>query len=224
MMALTLRDFDAESERFAEANSSQAAPEPETPVYSFTEEELGKLLGDARQQGFDQGHEEGLQNGRREAQTDLQAQATAAMQELRDQLAVFIAQDRDRRAELERDLIDMVLDIAERTVPDLLAAFSTDQVQARLAHAILKGARRAELEIFISPETETHLADVIPQITPPDQAIPPKVTADPSLKNGEARMTWENGFMQYSLDRVCDEILQALRHASEQMKLQTQKV
>ena len=85
-------------------------------------------------------------------------------------------------------------------------------------------ARRAELEIFISPETETHLADIIPQITPPDQAIPPKVTADPSLKNGEARMTWENGFMQYSLDRVCDEILQALRHASEQMKLQTQKV
>ena len=61
MMALTLRDFDAENERYS---GDHAAPEslsdPETPLYSFTEEELGKLLADARQQGFDQGREEGL--------------------------------------------------------------------------------------------------------------------------------------------------------------------
>jgi len=222
MMALNLRDFDAENE-FA-ATGGEPAPEPEAPIYTFTEEELGKILGDARQQGFEQGRADGLTEGRREAQADLQAQATAATQELRDQLAVFVSQDVERRAELERDLIDMVLEIAERAVPDLLKSHSVEQVQARLADAIGKGARRAELEIQVSPETESILAEVISQITPPDRAIPPKVTADPNLKNGEARMTWENGFMQYSLDRVCEEVLLALRHASEQMKLQLQKV
>ncbi|MEE2945441.1 MAG: FliH/SctL family protein [Pseudomonadota bacterium] len=223
MMALSLRDFDAEHERFGDGATDPATQEPEVPVYSFTEDELNKMLADARQQGFEQGHSDGLNEGRREAQADLQAQANAAINELRDQLAVFVSQDTQRRAELERDLIDMVLEICERTVPDLLKAHSVDQVQARLADAIGKGARRAELDIRISPETETILAEVIAQITPPDQTAP-KVTADPSLKNGEARMAWENGFMQYSLDRVCDEILLALRHASEQMKLQTQKV
>lgn len=225
MMALTLRDFDAESDRFGEDQSvSTAVSEPEVPLYTFTEEELGKMLADARQQGFDQGHEEGLAEGRREAQADLQAQATAATQELRDQLAVFVSQDTDRRAELERDLIDMVLEICERTIPDLLKSYSTEQVQARLADAIGKGARQAELDIRISPETETVLAEIITQITPPDRKSSPKITADPSLKNGEAQMSWDNGFMTYSLDRVCEEILLSLRHASEQMKLQLQKV
>lgn len=224
MMALTLRDFDAESDRFGEDQSvSTAVSEPEVPLYTFTEEELGKMLADARQQGFDQGHEEGLAEGRREAQADLQAQATAATQELRDQLAVFVSQDADRRAELERDLIDMVLEICERTIPDLLKSYSTEQVQARLADAIGKGARQAELDIRISPQTETVLAEIITQITPPDRKSPPKITADPSLKNGEAQMSWDNGFMTYSLDRVCEEILLALRHASEQMQLQLQK-
>ncbi|MFY0597923.1 MAG: hypothetical protein JXQ85_15950 [Cognatishimia sp.] len=224
MMALSLRDFDAESDRYGGDATAEVAAAAETPLYSFTEEELGKLLVEARQEGMKQGREEGLTEGRREAQADLQAQATAATQELRDQFAVFVSQDSQRRAELERDLIDMVLDICERAVPDLLKAHSTDQVQARLADAIGKGARHAELEIRISPETETILTDVITQITPPDQTVAPKIFADVSLKNGEARMTWENGFMQYSLDRVCEEILLALRHASEQMKLQTQKV
>lgn len=225
MMSLTLRDFDAENERYGEpAETPETLPEPEVPLYSFTEEELGKMLGDARQQGFDQGREEGLAEGRREAQADLQAQATAATQELRDQLAVFVSQDADRRAELERDLIDMVLEICERAIPDLLKAYSTEQVQARLADAIGKGARQADLEIRISPETETILAEIITQITPPDRKTPPKITADPSLKNGEAQMSWDNGFMKYSLDRVCEEILLALRQASEQMQLQLQKV
>lgn len=225
MMALTLRDFDAETDRYGDVSETTGVPaETEAPLYSFTEEELGKLLGDARQQGFDQGREEGLTEGRREAQAELQAQATAATQELRDQLAVFVSQDAERRAELERDLIDMVLEICERTVPDLLKAYSTDQVQARLAEAIGKGAREADLDIRISPETETVLAEIMTQITPPDRKSSPKITADPSLKNGEAQMSWDNGFMKYSLDRVCEEILLALRHASEQMKLQLQKV
>lgn len=223
MMALTLRDFDAEND-LASAGGEAPLQEPETPVYTFTEEELGKILAEARQQGFEQGQEDGLNTGRREAQADLQAQATAATQELRDQLAVFVSQDAERRAELERDLTDMVLEIAERAVPDMLKAYSTEQVQARLADAIGKGARQAELDIRVSPETEAILAEMITQITPPDRVMPPKVAADPNLKNGEARMTWENGFMQYSLDRVCEEILLALRHASEQMKLQIQKV
>ncbi|SHH79702.1 FliH/SctL family protein [Cognatishimia maritima] len=220
MMALTLRDFDAENDRHAKgaANASDA------PLYSFTEEELGKLMSEARQQGEAQGHAEGLAEGRREAQAEIQAQAVAATQALRDQLAVFVSQDTERRAELERDLIDMVLEIAERVVPDFIKLHSAEQVQTRLAEAISKGARHAELEIRVSPETEALLAQNIAQITPPDQPVAPKLMADTTLRNGEAKMTWENGLMTYSLDRVCDEILKALRHASEQMKHQTQKV
>lgn len=222
MMALTLRDFDAESERVTAINGEEAAAE--MPVYSFTEEELGKLLADARAQGTEQGLADGIIQGRRETQAEHQVQATTAMQNVQDQLAVFVTQDRQRRTELERDLVDMVLDICERVVPDLLRAFSVDQVQARLQDALHIGSGYSTLTLLLSEKTEAALGAELTAIAAANGPTKLTITADPNLKDSEARMAWENGFMNYSLDRVCTEIMDALRHASEQMKHQTQKV
>lgn len=225
MMALNLRDFDAECDRFgtADANSTKASPQ-DVPVFSFTEEELGKLLADARAQGAEQGHAEGLTAGRLEAQGEHQVLATAALNDLRDQMSVFIAQDAQRRFELESDLVDMVLDICERVVPDLLKQFSTDQVQARLKDAMHIGSGQTELSMRLSPQTEAALSSDLMALAKEDSTTNLKISADPELRDGEARMSWDNGFMKYSLNNVCSEVLDALRSASEELKQHSQKV
>ncbi|MDO6727888.1 FliH/SctL family protein [Cognatishimia sp. 1_MG-2023] len=225
MMALNLRDFDAECDRFGDVHSSnsQSAPQ-DVPVFSFTEEELGKLLADARAQGAEQGHAAGLTAGRLEAQGEHQVLATAALNDLRDQMSVFITQDAQRRLELESDLVDMVLDICERVVPDLLKSFSTEQVQARLKDAIHIGKGQTTLCMRLSPATEAALSSDLIALANEDSTTNLNIAADPDLKDGEARMSWDNGFMKYSLNNVCSEVLDALRHASEELNQHSQKV
>lgn len=225
MMALNLRDFDAECDRFGDINSSnsQSAPQ-DVPVFSFTEEELGKLLADARAQGAEQGHAAGLTAGRLEAQGEHQVLATAALNDLRDQMSVFITQDAQRRLELESDLVDMVLDICERVVPDLLKSFSTEQVQARLKDAMHIGKGQTTLSMRLSPATEAALSSDLIALANEDSTTNLNIAADPDLKDGEARMSWDNGFMKYSLNNVCSEVLDALRHASEELNQHSQKV
>lgn len=223
MMTLALRDFDAESALASDASNTPDAA-PEVPVFTFTEEELGKMLAEARAQGAEQGHADGLAQGKREAGEDHQVQATAALNDMREQLSVFIAQDAQRRTELEGDLVDMVLDICERIMPDFLAAYSIDQVQARLRDTLHIGAGQSTLNLLLSPKTEAALNSDITALAAAESSTTLTLTADATLKDGEARMTWENGFMQYSLDRICDEILTALRDTSEQLKHHRQKV
>ncbi len=223
MIALALRDFDAENALKA-GQTDEAEAAPDVPVFTFTEEELGKMLAEARAQGVEQGHADGLAQGLRDAQADHQVQATAALNTMREQLSIFVAQDAQRRAELESDLVDMVLDICERIMPEFLAAYSIDQVQARLRETLHIGAGQSTLNLQLSPKTEEALRAEITAQAEAEGNTDLHLTSDPALKDGEARMTWDNGFMNYSLDRVCEEILTTLRTASEQLKHHTQKV
>ena len=40
------------------------------------------------------------------------------------------------------------------------------------------------------------------------------VIADPDMTLGDARVEWDNGFMQYSFDTICNRILKSLRAAA----------
>ena len=226
MMALTLRDFDAELDRQNQFDANPVADETpqDVPVFTFTEEELGKLLADARSQGVEQGREEGFADGQREAKATIEAQSVAALEAIHGQMDSFLSQDAQRRNELQADLIDMVLEICERVVPDVVRSYSADRVQARLAETIQMGAEHAQLSLRLSPTTLKTLEKNLVSLLPADQSDRLKIVADPALKNGEAQMNWQNGFMNYSLDRVCDELMDALRNASTQMHNQPEKV
>ncbi len=221
MNALFLRDFDAENEHLDGVNDTSV---PEVQMFSFTEDELGKMLAEAREQGAEQGRTEGFEDGKRTAHQEQIALTGSALTEIRDHLAQFLSQDTQRRQELENDLVDMVLDICERVVPDLLKTYSVDQVHARLKGAIHMGAGKGKLTLRLSTETEATLAPDLGALIQAEYAETATIIADPTLKNGETRMSWDNGFMNYSLDAVCAELLDALRSASEQLKPQTQKV
>lgn len=222
MNMLFLRDFDAEQESLASSVTEETEAEPSEPLFTFTESEIGKMLAEARAEGHQQGFQEGEASGQSAERASIEAQCNAALQNLQDQLADFAAQDDRRRGELQQDVVDMFLDIAERLAPEFLRSYSADLVQAKLTEALHLGVGTSALTIKLSPETEAQLSNAITSLAGPDANL--TISTEPSFKNGEAQVTWENGFMKYNLDRVCAELLDGLRSASENFKQQPQKV
>ncbi|MDC0739419.1 FliH/SctL family protein [Cognatishimia sp. SS12] len=222
MMGLTLRDFDAEQDRMR--NGASSTGEPAEPVYTFTESELAKLLSDARQAAGEAALAQGIEEGQRMALDAEEKLRCAALAAIKTQISDIHQRDAQHRAELEQDLIDMVLDIAERVVPELLQHYSHPLVHAKLAEALHIGGRQAQITVRLCPETKAALERPLAELARSENIQAPNFLEDDSLARGEARVSWENGFLSYSLDRVCDGVLSALRSASAQMQNENQKV
>ncbi|MCH2251017.1 MAG: hypothetical protein MK042_14615 [Cognatishimia sp.] len=223
MNALFLRDFDAEQATASQVtDADEAAAETAEPLFTFTEAELGKMLADARAEGHLQGLNEGEAAGRQSERQTIEAEALEALQELQNRIADFATEDARRRADMQQDIIDLFLDVAERIAPDFLKAYSADLVQARITEAAHLGVGQSKLQIQLAPETQAALTEPLKVIDPTGELL--EVSADPDFKNGEARVTWENGFLKYNLDRVVSELLDGLRDASSKMNPQPQKV
>lgn len=223
MNALFLRDFDAEQASVAQVEGAdEVTEEAAEPLFTFTEAELGKMLADARAEGHLNGLNEGEAAGRQSERQTIEAEALEALQELQNRIADFATEDARRRSDMQQDIIDLFLDVAERIAPDFLNAYSAELVQARITEAAHLGVGQSKLQIKLAPETQTALAEPLKVIDPTGEML--EVTTDPDFKNGEARVTWENGFLKYNLDRVVSELLDGLREASSKMNPQPQKV
>ena len=223
MNALFLRDFDAEQASVAQVDGAdEVTEEAAEPLFTFTEAELGKMLADARAEGHLNGLNEGEAAGRQSERQTIEAEALEALQELQNRIADFATEDARRRSDMQQDIIDLFLDVAERIAPDFLNAYSAELVQARITEAAHLGVGQSKLQIKLAPETQAALAEPLKVIDPTGEML--EVTTDPDFKNGEARVTWENGFLKYNLDRVVSELLDGLREASSKMNPQPQKV
>lgn len=223
MNALFLRDFDAEQASVAQVDAPEdTVEESSEPLFTFTEAELGKMLADARAEGHLQGLTEGEDAGRQSERQTIEAEALEALQELQNRIADFATEDARRRADMQQDIVDLFLDVAERVAPDFLKAYSADLVQARIAEAAHLGVGQSKLHIQLAPDTQAALTEPLKVIDPNGDML--EVTTEASFKNGEARVTWENGFLKYNLDRVVAELLDGLRDASSKMNPQPQKV
>ena len=223
MNALFLRDFDAEQASAAQVEGTdEVTEEAAEPLFTFTEAELGKMLADARAEGHLNGLNEGEAAGRQSERQTIEAEALEALQELQNRIADFATEDARRRSDMQHDIIDLFLDVAERIAPDFLNAYSAELVQARITEAAHLGVGQSKLQIKLAPETQAALAEPLKVIDPTGEML--EVATDPDFKNGEARVTWENGFLKYNLARVVSELLDGLRDASSKMNPQPQKV
>lgn len=44
-----------------------------------------------------------------------------------------------------------------------------------------------------------------------------EIIADPELADGDSRLEWENGYSEYSLDKICDEILEVVKKVTPEI-------
>lgn len=217
-MNLFLRDFDAEAlaaERQAGAEAPSDAPDaPRGP----TAQELEKLLADNRELALAEGRAEGAAAARAEAEAGEAARIAAALEALQGQVADLLAQEAKHRRALERDVVDMLVEIGERLAPELLGAYSADLARARIRDGLRMAGGSPHLTIRVWPGLEKALAaELAGPLAAEAGEIPPRLIADPALGEGAVRLDWDNGSLDYSLERASDAVLAALREAAAKL-------
>lgn len=212
-MKLFLRDFDAEALEAGRAPSLPEETPPPSRVYSA--DDVDHLIAEARETALRQGREEGAAMARAEAEAGQAARSAAALEAIAARLTDLLAQDAAHRRALERDVVDMLVEIGERIAPEFLSAYSADLAQARIGAGLRMAGGSAKLTVRVSPEVAQQLE---PQLAAMAQAAgldpAPRLLADPALGAGEAGLDWDNGGLDYSLERSCEAVLTALREAA----------
>lgn len=220
-MSLFLRDFDAEDAQ-RRAPVPEAAPEPLLPR-GFSAEEVERLVTEARETAFAHGRDQGAAEARAEAEAGLSTQIVAALGAVQAGVGDLLTQDEMRRRELEGDVLGLLLDAGERIVPELLAAYSADLALARIRDGLRMASGSARLTIRLSPAVADAVGGQIAALAQ-GADVRPEVVADAALEDGAARLDWDSGAMSYSLDRVCADLLDALREAVAKLKDDQEKV
>ncbi|MGC9370117.1 MAG: hypothetical protein ACP5DX_11315 [Paracoccaceae bacterium] len=201
------RDFDSELDRERqEAERLSRA--------RYTTEDMEAALAQARAEAFRDGHGAGRAEGLAQARGDAEALRAEALGALGPQLERLIGAADRHRAALEVQVLDFTLSVCEQVFPEVLRGCSHDRALDRVKKTIELALGSSCLRIMLS---ERALPLLRPEIERAAQAVGLdarlEIAADPALAEGDVRMEWDNGFMEYSFADVCDRILTALKQA-----------
>ena len=197
-------DLEIEQERAARERSARAC---------YTPEDLEAAMAQARQEGFDDGHAA----GRAEAtevltQSDLRRQAEA-LAEISGQVGELTALIDDRIAILEQQLLSFVLAVFEKVAPEVLATCAAPRAEAEVRAAIAMARGTSVLHIHLPPGAFAAIGATLGGAVGSGEGRV-EVEPDPELREGDARVEWDNGFMEYSFAEICERILTGLRQAA----------
>lgn len=202
------RDFDAELEEEA-----RAAARARAAIY--TSDDLSAAAESAARIAHERGLAEGHAAGEAEALARIEARRAAALEALAPKLDRMLADRLAHRAALEGQLLDFALSVCERVFPEFIAQRSATAAAEEIRRLIGLALGRPRLRIRLSPVTRDLMAPELEALTAgrlgADQT---EIVADPSLAPGNAHVSWEDGFAEYSYADVCDAILDALRDAA----------
>ena len=201
------RDFDLELAR-EDQQARRDARARHTP------EELAEAVAEARAQGFAEGRLTGHAEGLTEAASRDEARRVAALDALLPQMTATVQAADSHRAALEAQLLDFALSVCDQVFPELLKHRAHDRALAQVRRALSVGLGSSSLRIALSAEGLRLLRGEL------DSAIADcglegrvEMQADPSLADGDVRVTWDSGFLEYSYASICNRILRVLRDA-----------
>jgi flagellar assembly protein FliH len=205
MTTLFHRDFDAEIAEEARAEARARACE-------FTRADLDAAVAAAEDRAHAAGRSAGHAEGLAEARAEIAARQLEALQAIAPQLQQMIDDRLTHHATLERQMVGFALAVCEKVLPEFLATRSAraaaDEIRRTLALALhsprLQVRLAAATRDLIAPELEAIARERL-------DAGQIEISVDPALADGEARVLWQDGFMEYSFEKICSGILDALR-------------
>lgn len=174
------------------------------------------LLRDAddrvRQQGFDDGYRQGRVDGRAELELERAAEQDTALSELAKCCATLCGDAEKHRQALEQEMLEFATRACEKVLPDLIQAQSSDRVFAEIRRHLRFAMGSPKLTVKISEAThQNHGAKLEAVLKTSAATTEIELSVDDQLAEGDARMAWQNGMMEYSYERVCASVLDALR-------------
>lgn len=201
------RDFDLELAH-EDQEARRAARACHTP------EELDAAVQAARAAAFADGMAAGHADGLAEAETANAARKVAALEGLQPQIQGLVQAADTHRAALEAQLLDFAMSVCEQVFPELLRHRAHDRALAQVRRALSVGLGSATLQITLSPDAlELLRPDLEAAILETGLQGRVEMRADACLVAGDARVTWDSGFLEYSFTSICDRILHVLREA-----------
>lgn len=206
--SLNLRNLDEEGE--------DGTPGAGRKGEHFTKDELEAKVKKAREEGRIAGYLAGAEDGRNEARdTALAAQAETA-EMLAKELARLAVAAQEHRAALIAQVVGFTLQTCEVVFPELIDRFSKVRVKKMVGQSLKMAIGSIRIRIRLSPATMAALEDELRQRAAYykcDGAL--DLAADETMHDGEARMEWDHGRLDYGFEQICNRLLAELRQTSE---------
>jgi flagellar assembly protein FliH len=202
------RDFDLELEQ-----EQQARQRLERARHTAEELEEARAQGRAAgmQEGFAQGHREALA----QAAQDADVQRRATQQQIAEGLSALFQASDAHADTLEEQALAFALSVFERVAPEFLKSRSTLRAEQEIRDALKLTLGSGSVRVFLPASAgEEGAAGIMEAARALGQGDRVTITQDPALASGGARVEWDNGFMEYSFDKICEQILTALRAAA----------
>ena len=166
----------------------------------------------ARQQGFDDGYRQGLLDGRAELEVERAAEKDKALGQLAKCCETLCGDAENHRQVLEQEMLEFATRACEKVLPDLIQAQSSDRVFAEIRRHLRLAMGSPKLTVKISEATyQKHGAKLEAALKTSASTTEIELSVDDQLAEGDARMAWQNGMMEYNYERVCASVLDALR-------------
>lgn len=201
------RDFDVELLR----EQWQARRETR---FCHTAEDLAEAVAQARAEAYAMGRSAGHAEGMAEAEATVTAQRASALAALTPQIAALVHAQDSHRAALEAQVLAFALTVCEQVFPELLRLRAHDRALAQARRALSIGLGSVSLQVALSPAALILLRDDLTAAIH-GQGLQGRVElrGDPALADGDVRVDWDSGYLEYSFSSICERILKSLRDA-----------
>lgn len=184
------------------------------PCDKLTQEEIDVLIEKAKAQAFQAGLDEGYYNALESLYNESDKTERDALAEIRAQLHVLVGKIDHHHAALEAQVLDFSLSICEQVFPYLQHSQSHERALTQIQKTMRLALNSPYINIMLSPKA-------LPKLTPHIEQLANELglseqiqlSTDQNLTDGAAHVDWQNGFMAYSFDTVCERILSALKAA-----------
>ncbi len=200
------RNFDEERMRAAIAVGQNGdAPQADDTLFRNAEER-------ARQHGFDDGYQQGRLDGRAELEGEQATEQDTVLGHLAKCCETLCGDAEKHRHVLEQEMLEFATRACEKVLPELIQSQSSDRVFAEIRRHVRLAMGSPKLTVTISEAThEKHGAKLEAALKTGSSTTVIELLVDDQLAEGDGRMAWQNGMMEYSYERICASVLDALR-------------
>lgn len=165
----------------------------------------------ARQHGYDDGYKQGRLDGRAELQGEKLVEEEMALGKISKCCETLYRDAERHRQTLEQEMLEFATQACEKVLPHFIHSQSSDRVLAEIRRHLRLAMGSPKLTVTISEATrERYGAKLEVALKTGSSTTEIEILVDDQLAEGDARMEWQNGMMEYSYERVCASVLDAL--------------
>ena len=179
-----------------------------------SQEQVDALIERAKVSAFQSGLKEGYNAALAQFTAEADQIHNQAVEDIRSQLRDLFEKANYHNAVLETQILDFSLSICEQVFPYLQHTQSHERALTQIKKTMRLALNSPYINITLShdalPKLTPFIEKLAAELSIEDQI---KITSDDSLVDGATLVEWQNGFMDYSFDVVCERILTALKAA-----------